>query len=145
MNALEASVEPRVTATIATGENVPAVAGSRYVLSAQPKNGGEIFYVDADALPKGGQSFHRILISDSASSKAGETKTLLQVIKEKNTAQGRTADHADRAAHAPPSGHPSHSRQLRYAQASCGDLVARGASPLSFPLHPDGRVLDQSG
>ena len=45
---------------------------------------GEIFYVNADALPKGGQNFHRILLKDK-----GETKTLLQVIKEKNTAQGR--------------------------------------------------------
>jgi hypothetical protein len=45
---------------------------------------GEIFYVNADALPKGGQSFHRILISDK-----GQTKTLLEVIKEKNMQQGR--------------------------------------------------------
>jgi glucose/arabinose dehydrogenase len=45
---------------------------------------GEIFYVNADALPKGGQSFRRILISDK-----GETKTLLQVIKEKNAQQGK--------------------------------------------------------
>ena len=40
--------------------------------------------MNADALPKGGQNFHRILLKDK-----GETKTLLQVIKEKNTAQGR--------------------------------------------------------
>ena len=33
---------------------------------------GEIFYVNADALPKGGQNFHRILFNDK-----GETKTLL--------------------------------------------------------------------
>ena len=45
---------------------------------------GEIFYVDADALPKGGQSFHRVLISDK-----GEMKTLLQVIRDRNTQQGR--------------------------------------------------------
>jgi len=45
---------------------------------------GEIFYVNADNLPKGGQSFHRILFSDK-----GETKTLLQLIKDKNTAQGK--------------------------------------------------------
>ena len=45
---------------------------------------GEIFYVDADKLPNGGQSFHRILISDK-----GATKTLLDVIKEKNMQQGR--------------------------------------------------------
>jgi hypothetical protein len=45
---------------------------------------GEIFYVNADALPKGGQNFHRILFKDQ-----GATKTLLQLIQEKNTAQGR--------------------------------------------------------
>jgi glucose/arabinose dehydrogenase len=47
---------------------------------------GEIFYVDADALPKGGQNFHRVLFTDK-----GETKTLLQIIKEKNMQQGKTA------------------------------------------------------
>jgi hypothetical protein len=45
---------------------------------------GEIFYVNADKLPKGGQNFHRILFNDK-----GETKTLLQLIKEKNTQQGK--------------------------------------------------------
>jgi hypothetical protein len=45
---------------------------------------GEVFYVDADALPKGGQNMHRILFSDN-----GENKTLLQLIREKNMQQGR--------------------------------------------------------
>jgi hypothetical protein len=45
---------------------------------------GEVFYVNADALPKGGQNFHRILFRDK-----GENKTLLQLIKDKNMAQGR--------------------------------------------------------
>jgi glucose/arabinose dehydrogenase len=46
---------------------------------------GEIFYVNADNLPKGGQdSIRRILLNDN-----GTSKTFLQVIKEKNTAQGR--------------------------------------------------------
>ena len=45
---------------------------------------GEIFYVNADALPKGGQNLHRMLFNDK-----GETKTLLQLIKEKNTQQGK--------------------------------------------------------
>jgi hypothetical protein len=45
---------------------------------------GEIFYVDADALPNGGQNFHRILFKS-----AGGTKTLLELIKERNTQQGR--------------------------------------------------------
>jgi hypothetical protein len=46
---------------------------------------GEIFYVNADALPKGGQNLHRILFNDK-----GEKKTLLQLIKEKTAQQGRT-------------------------------------------------------
>jgi hypothetical protein len=45
---------------------------------------GEIFYVDADALPAGGQNFRRVLFKDN-----GGTKTLLQLIREKNAAQGR--------------------------------------------------------
>ena len=46
---------------------------------------GEIFYVNADNLPKGGQdAIRRILLNDN-----GVQKTFLQVIKEKNTAQGR--------------------------------------------------------
>ena len=46
---------------------------------------GEIFYVDADNLPKGGQDpIHRILFNDK-----GSSKTLLQLIQEKNTSQGK--------------------------------------------------------
>jgi glucose/arabinose dehydrogenase len=45
---------------------------------------GEIFYVDADALPKGGQNFRRILFRDG-----NATKTLLQIVQEKNETQGR--------------------------------------------------------
>ena len=45
---------------------------------------GEIFYLNADKLPKGGQNFHRILFNDK-----GEAKTLLQLIREKNTLQRR--------------------------------------------------------
>lgn len=42
--------------------------------------GGEIFYVDADNLPKGGQeAIRRILFSDK-----GTNKTLFQLMKEKN-------------------------------------------------------------
>ena len=48
---------------------------------------GEIFYVNADNLPKGGQdAIRRVLLND-----AGTSKTFLQVIKEKNMAQGRNA------------------------------------------------------
>ncbi|MEO8074849.1 MAG: PQQ-dependent sugar dehydrogenase [Acidobacteriota bacterium] len=46
---------------------------------------GELFYVNADSLPNGGQNFHRLLFNDK-----GQTKTLLDLIKEKNTQQGRT-------------------------------------------------------
>jgi glucose/arabinose dehydrogenase len=46
---------------------------------------GEIFYVNADNLPKGGQDpIRRVLFNDK-----GESKTLLQLIKEKNAAQGK--------------------------------------------------------
>jgi glucose/arabinose dehydrogenase len=45
---------------------------------------GEIFYVNADALPKGGQAFRRILFKDKT-----ETKTLLQLIRDKNAQQGK--------------------------------------------------------
>jgi hypothetical protein len=46
---------------------------------------GEIFYVNADNLPKGGQDpIRRVLLNDK-----GESKTLLQLIKEKNAAQGK--------------------------------------------------------
>ena len=46
---------------------------------------GQIFYIDADNLPKGGQdAIRRILFNDK-----GTSKTLLQLIQEKNTLQGR--------------------------------------------------------
>ena len=52
---------------------------------------GEVFYIDADRLPNGGQeAIRRVLFGSGASA-----KTLLQLIKEKNAAQKRSA--ADRA------------------------------------------------
>lgn len=53
---------------------------------------GEIFYVDADNLPKGGQdAIRRILFDDN-----GTTKTLLQLIQEKDKSSGtRPAKRAD--------------------------------------------------
>ena len=46
---------------------------------------GEIFYVNADKLPNGGQdAVRRVLFNDK-----GTAKTLLQLIREKNAAQGR--------------------------------------------------------
>lgn len=48
---------------------------------------GEIFYVDADRLPQGGQSaIRRIMFNDK-----GTRKTLLQLIREKNAALGKEA------------------------------------------------------
>ena len=47
---------------------------------------GEMFYIQADKLPGGGQdAIRRIVLND-----AGESKTLLQVIREKNAEQSRT-------------------------------------------------------
>ncbi len=53
---------------------------------------GEIFYIQADDLPNGGQdAIRRLLLNDG-----GEAKTLLQVIQEKNAEQGRSpASRAD--------------------------------------------------
>ena len=46
---------------------------------------GEIFYVNADKLPAGGQdAIRRIMFNDK-----GTNKTLLQLIREKNAAQGK--------------------------------------------------------
>jgi hypothetical protein len=48
---------------------------------------GELFYVNADKLPNGGQdAIRRILFNDK-----GQTRTLLQLIQEKNAAQGKPA------------------------------------------------------
>ena len=47
---------------------------------------GELFYLNVDKLPKGGQNFRRVLLNDK-----GEAKTLLQLVKEKNTQQGKPA------------------------------------------------------
>ena len=46
---------------------------------------GEIFYIQADSLPEGGQdAMRRILLNDN-----GTAKTLLQLIQERNEAQGK--------------------------------------------------------
>jgi hypothetical protein len=47
---------------------------------------GELFYVNADNLPSGGQdTIRRILLNDS-----GSAKTLLELIRDKNVTQGKT-------------------------------------------------------
>jgi hypothetical protein len=59
------SPPPPASTPIAT-RTVPQLT-NKLIFGDNPS--GEIFYVDADALPKGGQSFHRVLIDDK-----GETR-----------------------------------------------------------------------
>ena len=63
---------------------IPQLAG---LLLFGDNPSGEIFYINADKLPQGGQdSIRRILFNDK-----GVAKPLLQLIKDKNAAQGKTA------------------------------------------------------
>jgi glucose/arabinose dehydrogenase len=49
---------------------------------------GEIFYFDADKVPRGGSGdIHRVMLRLSG----GEPKTLVQIVREKNTEQGKPA------------------------------------------------------
>jgi hypothetical protein len=62
---------------------VPALT-NRMIFGDIPS--GEIFHVDANALPKGGhEAIRRVLFLDAA----GTQRTLLQLIQEKNQAQGK--------------------------------------------------------
>ena len=64
---------------------------------------GEVFYVSADKLPNGGQdAIRRILFNDK-----GVTKTLLQLIKDKNVAQGKS---------------PSTRADLRFGEGPNGEI-----------------------
>ena len=64
---------------------------------------GEIFYVSADKLPNGGQdAIRRILLNDK-----GQTKTLLQLVQEKNVAQGKK---------------PSTRADLRFGEGANGEI-----------------------
>jgi glucose/arabinose dehydrogenase len=70
------------------GNTVPQLS-NKVLFGDNPS--GEVLYIDADRLPNGGQdAIRRVLFGSGASA-----KTLLQVIKEKNAAQKRSA--ADRA------------------------------------------------
>jgi Glucose / Sorbosone dehydrogenase len=51
---------------------------------------GEVFYLNADKLPSGGQAFHRVLFNDK-----GESKTFLQLVKEKTAGSTRSVIRAD--------------------------------------------------
>jgi hypothetical protein len=65
---------------------------------------GEIFYIHADTLPRGGQdAIRRILLDDG-----GTAKTLLQIIQEKNKAQGKA---------------PATRADLRFGQGPNGQIV----------------------
>lgn len=65
-------------------EAIPALSG-RLLFGDLPS--GEIFHVDADDLPDGGQdAIRRVLLNDG-----GEAKTFLELIRERNAEQGREA------------------------------------------------------
>jgi Glucose / Sorbosone dehydrogenase len=62
-----------------------AIAQLQHLMIFGDNPSGQIFYVDADKLPDGGQAAVRqILLNDK-----GTRKTLLQLIQEKNTQQGK--------------------------------------------------------
>jgi glucose/arabinose dehydrogenase len=65
------------------GNQIPQLA-NLVIFTDMPS--GEIFYVNADKLPAGGQEvIRRILLTSN-----GSAKTMLTVIQEKNVAQGKT-------------------------------------------------------
>ncbi len=75
---------PAVTGVYAYRQTAIKQLTNKLIFGDNPS--GEIFYVDADTLPQGGQDpIHRILLTDK-----GSSRTLLQIIQEKNTAQGKT-------------------------------------------------------
>lgn len=75
---------PAVTGVYVYRQTAVKALANKLIFGDNPS--GEIFYVDADNLPKGGQDpIRRIVFNDK-----GAKKTLLELIKEKNTAQGKT-------------------------------------------------------
>jgi len=80
------------------GSRIPQLA-NLLIFADMPS--GEIFYVSADTLPAGGQdAIRRILLRDG-----GESKTLLQLMREKNVKQGKApATRADLRINAGPDG-----------------------------------------
>ena len=74
---------PAVTGVFVYRQTAVKALTNKMIFGDNPS--GEIFYVDADNLPKGGQdAIRRVLFVDK-----GANKTLLQLIKEKNAAQGK--------------------------------------------------------
>ncbi len=83
---LDPLLQPRSAASglqVYREDAIPQLA-NLVLFADQPS--GEIFYIQADDLPDGGQeAIRRILLNDD-----GESKTLLQVIREKNVEQGKS-------------------------------------------------------
>ncbi|HUQ69582.1 MAG TPA: PQQ-dependent sugar dehydrogenase [Planctomycetaceae bacterium] len=78
-------LQPNSAATMGAVYRQTAVPQLSGLLLFGDNPSGEIFYVNADKLPAGGQdSIRRLLFNDK-----GTAKTLLQLVKEKNTAQGK--------------------------------------------------------
>ena len=74
-----------ITGVYVYSQNTVKALSNKLIFGDNPS--GEIFYVDADNPPKGGQDpIRRILFSDK-----GTSKTLLQLIREKNAAAGKPA------------------------------------------------------
>jgi hypothetical protein len=72
-----------VTGVFAYRETAVRQLTNKLIFGDNPS--GEIFYLDADNLPNGGQdAIRRILLNDK-----GTPKTLLQLIQAKNTLQGK--------------------------------------------------------
>jgi hypothetical protein len=72
-----------ITGVYAYRQNTVKALSNKLIFGDNPS--GEIFYVDADNLPKGGQDpIRRIMFNDK-----GTSKTLLQLIREKNAAAGK--------------------------------------------------------
>ena len=83
---LDPLLQPRSAATgvVVYRENTIPQLANLLLFGDNPS--GEVFYVHADRLPIGGQdAIRRILLNDK-----GESKTLLQLIHEKNREQGRS-------------------------------------------------------
>ncbi len=82
--------DPLVTRAAVTGVYVYRdgnIRQLRNLLIFGDNPSGEVFYVNADRLPEGGQGqVRRIMFDDK-----GTSKTLLQLIREKNAAQGKPA------------------------------------------------------
>jgi hypothetical protein len=79
-------LQPRVSVTMGYVYRRNAIPQLTNLLLFGDIPSGEIFYVNADNLPRGGQDgIRRILFNDG-----GTSKTLLQLIKEKNLQQGKS-------------------------------------------------------